>query len=132
MVIGNGEEADYSGRVLFSQFYIGSDYPKYCGRIECIRGSEVTVKVISENFTGALKAYPAQQNNSARRSPVERVTSQVDMETSVHMMTVHHGDLDAMLMNKLILSNSYQCLVSSVPLALIMQKLRSSYKDASI
>jgi hypothetical protein len=42
--------------VLSSQFYIGSEYPKYFGRIECIMGNEAAaIKVVSENFTGALK-----------------------------------------------------------------------------
>ncbi len=52
----NNEAAYYSGRVLSSQFYIGSEYPKYFGRIECIMGNEAAaIKVVSENFTGALK-----------------------------------------------------------------------------
>jgi alkylation response protein AidB-like acyl-CoA dehydrogenase len=52
----NNEAAYYSGRVLSSQFYIGSEYPKYFGRVECIMGNEAAaIKVAPENFTGALK-----------------------------------------------------------------------------
>jgi alkylation response protein AidB-like acyl-CoA dehydrogenase len=56
MILENNEAAYYSGRVLSSQFYIGSEYPKYFGRVECIMGNEAAaIKVVSENFTGALK-----------------------------------------------------------------------------
>jgi alkylation response protein AidB-like acyl-CoA dehydrogenase len=52
----NKEAAYYSGRVLSSQFYIGSEFPKYFGKIESIMGNEsAAVKVVSENFTGALE-----------------------------------------------------------------------------
>jgi hypothetical protein len=52
----NSEAAYYGGRVLSSQFYIGSEYPKYFGRIECILGNEAAaIKAVPENFTGALK-----------------------------------------------------------------------------
>lgn len=52
----NSEAAYYSGRVLSSQFFIGSEYPKYFGKIECIMGNEAAaIKVTPDNFTGALK-----------------------------------------------------------------------------
>jgi hypothetical protein len=51
----NNEAAYYSGRMLSSQFFIGSEYPKYFGRIECIMGNEAAaIKAVPENFTGAL------------------------------------------------------------------------------
>jgi len=56
MISENSEAAYYSGRVLSSQFFIGSEYPKYFGRIECIMGNEAAaIKVVPDNFTGALK-----------------------------------------------------------------------------
>lgn len=52
----NNEAAYYSGRVLSSQFFIGSEYPKFFGMIECITGNEpAAIKVVPDNFTGALK-----------------------------------------------------------------------------
>jgi hypothetical protein len=52
----NSEAAYYGGRVLSSQFFIGSEYPKYFGRIECIMGNEAAaIKATPDNFTGALK-----------------------------------------------------------------------------
>jgi hypothetical protein len=52
----NNEAAYYSGRVLSSQFFIGSEYPKYFGKIECIMGNEsAAIKAVPDNFTGALK-----------------------------------------------------------------------------
>jgi len=52
----NNEAAYYSGRVLSSQFFIGSEFPKYFGIIECIMGNEgAAIKSVPENFTGALK-----------------------------------------------------------------------------
>jgi alkylation response protein AidB-like acyl-CoA dehydrogenase len=56
MISENSEAAYYSGRVLSSQFYIGSEFPKYFGKMECILGNETAaIKVAPENFTGALK-----------------------------------------------------------------------------
>jgi len=56
MISENSEAAYYSGRVLSSQFFIGSEYPKYFGRIECIMGNEAAaIKVAPDNFTGAVK-----------------------------------------------------------------------------
>lgn len=56
IVSENNEAAYYSGRVLSSQFFIGSEFPKYFGRIECIMGNEgAAIKSVPENFTGALK-----------------------------------------------------------------------------
>jgi alkylation response protein AidB-like acyl-CoA dehydrogenase len=56
IVAENNEAAYYSGRVLSSQFFIGSEFPKYFGIIECIMGNEgASIKSVSENFTGAPK-----------------------------------------------------------------------------
>jgi alkylation response protein AidB-like acyl-CoA dehydrogenase len=53
---GNADAAYYSGRMLSSQFFIGSEFPKFFGRVECIMTNEgAAIKVDSENFTGALK-----------------------------------------------------------------------------
>jgi len=42
--------------MLSSQFFIGSEYPKYFGRIETIMLNEgAAAKVSPDNFTGALK-----------------------------------------------------------------------------
>ncbi|MBN2397368.1 MAG: acyl-CoA dehydrogenase, partial [Deltaproteobacteria bacterium] len=50
----DAEAAYYSGRVLSSQYYIGSEFPKYFGRIEAIMNKEsAPLKVDSANFTGA-------------------------------------------------------------------------------
>jgi alkylation response protein AidB-like acyl-CoA dehydrogenase len=52
----NNEAAYYSGRVLSSQFFIGSEFPKYFGMVECIMNNEgAAIKSVSENFTGAPK-----------------------------------------------------------------------------
>ena len=52
----NTEAAYYSGRMLSSQFYIGAEYPKFFGRMECIMGNEgAALKAASENFSGAPK-----------------------------------------------------------------------------
>lgn len=52
----NNEAAYYSGRMLSSQFFIGAEFPKFFGKIECIMLNEgAAIKVASENFTGALK-----------------------------------------------------------------------------
>ena len=51
----NPEAAYYSGRVLSSQFFIGSEFPKFFGQLECIMNNEgAAIKVDSANFTGAL------------------------------------------------------------------------------
>jgi hypothetical protein len=52
----NNEAAYYSGRVLSSQFFIGSEYPKYFGRMGCIVSNEgAAIKAVPDNFTGALR-----------------------------------------------------------------------------
>lgn len=52
----NDEAAYYSGRVLSSQFFIGAEFPKFFGMVECIMNNEgAAIKVDSANFTGALK-----------------------------------------------------------------------------
>ncbi len=56
IVSENSEAAYYSGRMLSSQFYIGAEYPKFFGRVDCIMGNEgAALKVASENFSGAPK-----------------------------------------------------------------------------
>ena len=52
----SNEAAYYSGRVLSSQFYIASEFPKYFGKIECIMNNEAAgIEAVRENFTGALE-----------------------------------------------------------------------------
>jgi len=52
----NPEAAFYSGRILSAQFYIGAEFPKFFGRMECILNNEgAAIKAESVNFTGALK-----------------------------------------------------------------------------
>jgi len=52
----NADAAYYSGRVLSAQYFIGAEFPKFFGRIECIMNNEgAAIKAVSENFTGALK-----------------------------------------------------------------------------
>ncbi len=52
----NGEAAYYSGRVLSSQFFIGTEFPKFFGMIEAILFGETAVlKATDPTFTGALK-----------------------------------------------------------------------------
>jgi hypothetical protein len=56
ILVDNPEAAYYSGRVLSAQFFIGAEFPKFFGRIECIMNQEgAAIKADSENFTGALK-----------------------------------------------------------------------------
>ncbi len=51
----NDEAAYYSGKVLSGQFYIGSEFPKYFGRIEAIHfGETAVIKSTDATFTGAL------------------------------------------------------------------------------
>jgi alkylation response protein AidB-like acyl-CoA dehydrogenase len=56
-IIGdNADAAYYSGRVLSSQFFIGAEFPKFFGRIECIMTNEgAAIKAEADNFTGAPK-----------------------------------------------------------------------------
>ena len=50
----DAEAAYYSGRMLSLQFYIGAEFPKFFGRVECIMNNEgAALKVDSANFTGA-------------------------------------------------------------------------------
>ncbi len=52
----NLEAAYYSGRVLSSQFFIGSEFPTYFGKVECILNNELAaIKTSSATFTGALE-----------------------------------------------------------------------------
>jgi len=56
IIADNKEAAYYSGRVLSSQFYIGSEFPKYFGKMECIMINEAAAaKASREVFTGALE-----------------------------------------------------------------------------
>ena len=53
---GNDEAAYYSGRVLSSQFYISSEFPKFFGKAECIMMNDNAPLVASSAiFTGSLK-----------------------------------------------------------------------------
>ena len=52
----NAEAAYLSGRVLSAQFYIGSEFPKYFGRIESLLfGESAIIKSSAPIFTGALE-----------------------------------------------------------------------------
>jgi hypothetical protein len=56
IIANDPEAAYYSGRVLSSQFFIGTELPKYFGMIAAIVGNEAAaLKMESDNFTGALK-----------------------------------------------------------------------------
>lgn len=56
LIDDNQEAAYYSGRVLSSQFYIGAEFPKYFGKVECILNNELAaIKTSSATFTGALE-----------------------------------------------------------------------------
>jgi len=51
----NNEAAYYSGRVLSSQFYISTEFPKFFGKTECIMNNDNSSIVASSDiFTGAL------------------------------------------------------------------------------
>ncbi len=51
----NAEAAFYTGKVLASQFYIGSEFPKFFGRAKAIKLNEgAPIKAIDAVFTGAL------------------------------------------------------------------------------
>jgi hypothetical protein len=55
IIDSNNEAAFYTGKVLSSQFYIGAEFPKYFGKIECILGGEsAVIKTSTAIFTGAL------------------------------------------------------------------------------
>jgi alkylation response protein AidB-like acyl-CoA dehydrogenase len=50
----NNEAAYYSGRVLSAQFYIGSIFPNFFGRIDSLLGEETSpIKATASIFTGA-------------------------------------------------------------------------------
>jgi hypothetical protein len=50
----NDEAAFYTGKVLASQFYIGSEFPKFFGRAKAIKWNETaTIKATDPVFTGA-------------------------------------------------------------------------------
>lgn len=52
----NFEAAYYTGKVLASQFYIGTEFPKYFGMIEgIVFGETATIKASDPIFTGALE-----------------------------------------------------------------------------
>ena len=55
IIAENQEAAYYSGRVISAQFYIGSEFPKFFGRIESLLlGESAVIKASDETFTGAL------------------------------------------------------------------------------
>lgn len=50
------EAAYYCGRVLSSQFYIASEFPKFFGKAECIMNNEAApIAATSDEFSGALQ-----------------------------------------------------------------------------
>jgi alkylation response protein AidB-like acyl-CoA dehydrogenase len=52
----NFEAAYYAGKVLSSQYYIGSEFPKYFGRLEAILfGETAVIKASDPIFTGAVE-----------------------------------------------------------------------------
>ncbi|MCL1834078.1 MAG: acyl-CoA dehydrogenase [Leptospirales bacterium] len=51
----NAEAAFYSGKVLASRFYLGTELPKFFGRVQSIKFNENSVnEIIDANFTGML------------------------------------------------------------------------------
>ena len=53
---GNDEAAYYSGRVLSSQFYIASEFPKFFGKAACMETNDpAPLYASSAIFTGSLK-----------------------------------------------------------------------------
>ncbi len=55
LVRDNLEAAFYSGKVLSSQFFLRSEFPKFFGRIEALMNNDAAViKASDEIFTGAL------------------------------------------------------------------------------
>jgi len=53
----NTEAAYYSGRVLSSQFYIATEFPKFFGKAECIINCDpAPIMANSDIFSGALQA----------------------------------------------------------------------------
>lgn len=56
IISGNKEAAFYTGKVLSSQFWIGTEFPKYFGKIDAILlGETAVLKATKEIFTGALE-----------------------------------------------------------------------------
>lgn len=55
LLADNEEAAFYAGKVLSSQFYLGTELPKFSGRVKAITFNEAaTIKAIPAVFTGAL------------------------------------------------------------------------------
>ncbi len=53
-IAADAEAAYYNGRMLSAQFYIGAEFPKFWGMMDCIMNNEgAALKVASECFTGA-------------------------------------------------------------------------------
>jgi len=50
ILAGDDEAAYYSGKVLSSQFYLGSEFPKYFGKIEAILFNETAVNKFSDRL----------------------------------------------------------------------------------
>ena len=56
LLADNAEAAFYTGKVLASQFYLGSELPKFFGKIESIKFNEgAPIKASEAIFTGALE-----------------------------------------------------------------------------
>lgn len=56
LLADNAEAAFYTGKVISSQFYLGSEFPKYFGKTEAIKfGETATIKASDPVFTGALE-----------------------------------------------------------------------------
>jgi hypothetical protein len=56
IIADNKEAAYYCGRALSSQFYIGSEFPKFFGKMESIMFNEAAAAKASRDiFTGALE-----------------------------------------------------------------------------
>ncbi|MFA5518919.1 MAG: acyl-CoA dehydrogenase [Spirochaetota bacterium] len=54
LLADNAEAAFYTGKVISSQFYLGSEFPKYFGKTEAIKfGETATIKASDPIFTGA-------------------------------------------------------------------------------
>lgn len=52
----NNEAAFYTGKVLSSQFWIGTEFPKYFGKVEALLiGETAVLKASNKIFTGALE-----------------------------------------------------------------------------
>ncbi|MFH0974822.1 MAG: acyl-CoA dehydrogenase [Spirochaetota bacterium] len=54
IINNNAEAAFYYGKVLSSQFFIGAEFPKFFGKIDCIlKGETAVVEAVPAAFTGS-------------------------------------------------------------------------------